>query len=180
MGPSGHLLIPSALEKGPQARICYSERSEESRGVKKMRPFSSFRVTEKNVFILFPSSRAWAIGPPVKHEKLVLTGGTAFPGCVRLTCFLDTGWKACATNLRDFSRQLLMGLRSTRKALKGWWGGPPCPPLVRSCIGGTGFQPVRRTGKMPVPPRTFWNSGRPYSKPDFMIQWQLPNPSSGR
>ncbi|MFZ3138011.1 MAG: hypothetical protein WA126_11550 [Thermodesulfovibrionales bacterium] len=26
------------------------------------------------------------------------------------------------------------------------------------CIGGTGFQPVRRTGKMPVPPRTFQDS----------------------
>jgi hypothetical protein len=26
------------------------------------------------------------------------------------------------------------------------------------CIGGTGFQPVRRTGKMPVPPRTFRSS----------------------
>jgi hypothetical protein len=24
-------------------------------------------------------------------------------------------------------------------------------------FGGTGFQPVHRTGKMPVPPKTFWN-----------------------
>jgi len=26
---------------------------------------------------------------------------------------------------------------------------------VPAAFGGTGFQPVRRTGKMPVPPRTF-------------------------
>ena len=26
-----------------------------------------------------------------------------------------------------------------------------------AAFGGTGFQPVRRTGKMPVPPRTFRN-----------------------
>jgi hypothetical protein len=26
---------------------------------------------------------------------------------------------------------------------------------VPAASGGTGFQPVRRTGKMPVPPRTF-------------------------
>jgi len=49
-------------------------------------------------------SHSWAFGPPVKHEKLVLAGGTAFPGCARLTCFLDTGWKACATNLKNFSK----------------------------------------------------------------------------
>jgi len=26
---------------------------------------------------------------------------------------------------------------------------------VAAAFGGTGFQPVQRTGKMPVPPRTF-------------------------
>jgi len=36
-------------------------------------------------------------------KSLVLAGGTAFPGCARLTCFLDTGWKACATELKNFS-----------------------------------------------------------------------------
>jgi hypothetical protein len=51
-----------------------------------------------------------------KYEKLVLTGGTAFPGCARLTCFLDTGWKACATNLKNFSEQFLMGRWPTHKA----------------------------------------------------------------
>jgi hypothetical protein len=29
---------------------------------------------------------------------------------------------------------------------------------VPAALGGTGFQPVRRTGKMPVPPGTFQNS----------------------
>jgi hypothetical protein len=29
---------------------------------------------------------------------------------------------------------------------------------VPAAFGGTGFQPVRRTGKMPVPSRTFQNS----------------------
>jgi hypothetical protein len=28
-----------------------------------------------------------------------LADGTAFPGCARLTHFLGTGWKACATTL---------------------------------------------------------------------------------
>jgi hypothetical protein len=28
---------------------------------------------------------------------VVLAGGTAFPGCARLTCYFGTGWKACAT-----------------------------------------------------------------------------------
>jgi hypothetical protein len=37
-----------------------------------------------------------------ENKKLVLAGGTAFPGCARLTCFLGTGWKACATNLKNF------------------------------------------------------------------------------
>jgi len=31
---------------------------------------------------------------------------------------------------------------------------------VPAAFGGTGFQPVRRTGKMPVPPRTFQNRGQ--------------------
>jgi hypothetical protein len=42
---------------------------------------------------------SWAFGPPLKHEKLVLAGGTAFPGCARLTRFRGTGWKVCATTL---------------------------------------------------------------------------------
>src|SRR5665647_1362104 len=63
----------------------------------------------------FQDSHSWDFGPPVNHEKLLLTGGTAFPGCARLTCFLDTGWKACATNLKNFSEQSFMGLRSNRE-----------------------------------------------------------------
>ena len=43
------------------------------------------------------SRRSGADGPPENDEKLVLADGTAFPGCARLTCFSDTGWKACAT-----------------------------------------------------------------------------------
>jgi len=35
---------------------------------------------------------------------VVLAGSTAFPGCARLTCFLGTGWKACATDLKNFSK----------------------------------------------------------------------------
>jgi aspartyl-tRNA(Asn)/glutamyl-tRNA(Gln) amidotransferase subunit C len=35
-----------------------------------------------------------------------LTGGTAFSGCARLTWFLDTGWKACATKVKNFSEQV--------------------------------------------------------------------------
>jgi hypothetical protein len=42
-------------------------------------------------------------------------GGTAFPGCARLIRFLATGWKACATNLENFSQQSLMGLWLNRK-----------------------------------------------------------------
>jgi hypothetical protein len=43
-------------------------------------------------------------GPPVKPEELVLAGGTAFPGCARLTCCLETGWKACVTNSKMLFR----------------------------------------------------------------------------
>ena len=49
-------------------------------------------------------SHSCAFSPSVKPEKPVLAGGTAFPGCARLTNFLDTGWKACATNLKNFSK----------------------------------------------------------------------------
>jgi hypothetical protein len=38
-------------------------------------------------------------------KSLVLAGGTAFPGCARLTCYFGTGWKACATDLKNFSGQ---------------------------------------------------------------------------
>jgi hypothetical protein len=45
---------------------------------------------------------------------------------------------------------------------------------VPAAFGGTGFQPVRRTGKMPVPPRTFQNSfswacGPPINYEKFML-----------
>jgi hypothetical protein len=41
------------------------------------------------------------------------------------------------------------------------------PPINHEKFGGTGFQPVRRTGKMPVPPRTF--QGRePFMRTDSM------------
>ena len=63
----------------------------------------------------FQGCHSWAFDPPVKPEKLVLAGGAAFPGCARLTCFLDTGWKACATDLKNFSGMSFMGLRPTRK-----------------------------------------------------------------
>jgi hypothetical protein len=42
-----------------------------------------------------------------------------------------------------------------------WAFGPPVKQEkvsgagLPAAFGGTGFQPVRRTGKMPVPPRTF-------------------------
>jgi hypothetical protein len=48
---------------------------------------------------------AWAFGPPIKHENLALAGGTALPDYARLTCFLGTGRKGCATNSRNFSKQ---------------------------------------------------------------------------
>ncbi len=51
-----------------------------------------------------------------KHEKVVLSGGTAFPGCAGLTCYFGTGWKACATDLKNFSEQSFMGLWPTRKS----------------------------------------------------------------
>jgi hypothetical protein len=45
-------------------------------------------------------------------KKLVLAGGTAFPGCARLTCFFGTGWKACATETKFlvFSTRLFFKL----------------------------------------------------------------------
>jgi hypothetical protein len=38
------------VEKTLKARICHSERSEESLCFKELRPFTSFRVTQKRVF----------------------------------------------------------------------------------------------------------------------------------
>jgi hypothetical protein len=35
---------------------------------------------------------------------VVLAGGTAFPGCAGLTCYFGTGWKACATDLKELFR----------------------------------------------------------------------------
>jgi hypothetical protein len=50
------------------------------------------------------------VGYLITHEKLVLAGGTAFPGGARLTCFLGTGWKAGATDLTNFSDQIFIFL----------------------------------------------------------------------
>jgi hypothetical protein len=63
-------------------------------------------------------AQAW--GDKKLHEKVVLAGGTAFPGCARLTCFLGTGWKACATDLKNFS-----GQKSKDNA-----DGGQCPPYI--------------------------------------------------
>jgi hypothetical protein len=49
-----------------------------------------------------PGSSSGALGLTVKHGKLGLAGGTAFPGCAELTCYFGTGWKACATDLTSF------------------------------------------------------------------------------
>jgi hypothetical protein len=49
-----------------------------------------------------------------------------------------------------------MSLWFIPKNMKRLVGGPPCPPpLVAQA-----FQPVRRTGKMPVPPKTFQGKGK--------------------
>jgi hypothetical protein len=56
----------------------------------------------------FQDNPSWVLGPPVRPEKLVLIGGTAFPGCAQLTCFPDTGWKACATDVKNFSKQVFL------------------------------------------------------------------------
>jgi hypothetical protein len=63
----------------------------------------------------FKQSFFMGCSPPVSHKKPALTGGTAFPGCAGLTCSFDTGWKARATDLNNFSRQFLMVLWPTRK-----------------------------------------------------------------
>jgi hypothetical protein len=55
----------------------------------------------------FSDQLLMGVGPPVKAEKVVLTGGTAFPGCADLTWYFGTGWKACATDLKKFSDQNL-------------------------------------------------------------------------
>src|SRR3989339_1706445 len=81
------------------------------------------------------SSRSWGIGSPVKHKKLVLTGGTAFPGCARLTCFLRTGWKAGAATLVGGA-----GLRARRL----WWHRLPACAPHREDAGGS-----RRRGGPP-------------------------------
>jgi hypothetical protein len=65
----------------------------------------------------FQGSHSWALGTPVNHEKLELAGGTAFPGCARPTCFLDTGWKACVTDAKNFlekENRCLPGSRASR------------------------------------------------------------------
>ena len=49
------------------------------------------------------------LGLTRRHEKVVLAGGTAFPGCTGLTCYFGTGWKACATDLKNFSEQGFRG-----------------------------------------------------------------------
>jgi len=59
----------------------------------------------------FQDIHAWAFDPAAKPEKLLLVGSIAFLGCARLTYFLDTGWKACATKLKDFSRQQIDSAR---------------------------------------------------------------------
>jgi len=38
-----------------------------------------------------------------KFDKVVLAGGTVFPGYIGLPCYFGAGWKACATDLKDFS-----------------------------------------------------------------------------
>ena len=76
----------------------------------------------------FQNSRAWAFGPPANHEELVLAGGTAFPGCARLTCFLGTGWKACATNLKNFSRTVSRNCLTRR-----WFFTAYCLLLTAHC-----------------------------------------------
>jgi hypothetical protein len=44
---------------------------------------------------------------------------------------------------------------------------------VAAAFGGTGFQPVRRTGKMPVPPRTFQKSRSwAFGPPGKHEKWQ--------
>ena len=43
------------------------------------------------------------------------------------------------------------------RALRPLSGSRISRERLRSYIGSTGFQPVRRTGKMPVPPKTFQN-----------------------
>ena len=48
-----------------------------------------------------------------QHEKLLLAGGTAFPGCAPLTCFFGTGWKACATKELLKKRVILLNYRGT-------------------------------------------------------------------
>jgi hypothetical protein len=50
---------------------------------------------------------------------------TAFPGCARLTRCLDTGWKACATDLKNFSEQPHMILRLSQKNEKMRRAGIP-------------------------------------------------------
>jgi hypothetical protein len=39
-------------------------------------------------------------------EKLILAGWHTFPGCAALTCCPGTGWKAWATDLKNFPNHL--------------------------------------------------------------------------
>jgi hypothetical protein len=50
--------------------------------------------------VFFSEVRHGYLAHPVNYEKVVLAGGTAFPGCAGLTCYFGTGWKACATDLK--------------------------------------------------------------------------------
>jgi hypothetical protein len=76
----------------------------------------TFLLTTVNNFPGWRVVSLWALGPPLKPEKVVLAGGTAFPVCAALICSLGTGWKACATDLKNFSEQFLMGLWVAHKA----------------------------------------------------------------
>jgi hypothetical protein len=49
-----------------------------------------------------PGSSSGALGLTVRHEKVVLAGGTAFLSCAEKACYLGTGWKTCATDLTSF------------------------------------------------------------------------------
>ncbi len=54
-------------------------------------------------------------------------------------------------SIANLTGRVFMGLRPTCKSMNSPVGRASSP----AAFGGTGFQPVRRTGKMPVPPKTF-------------------------
>jgi hypothetical protein len=93
-----------------------------------------------NCYNSFRNSSSWAFGPPVRHEKVVLAGGAAFPGCALITYYFSTGWKACATEIEFLVFSTRFGFKPldlTKKLMRK----AGCASLSRP-TGSTGSAPA--------------------------------------